>query len=111
MKQSTAIKIATGVAAAAIGGIFLYARATRPPVINRQVPEPAKPVELKRYLGKWFELVRHDNRFEKGLDLVTAEYSLEEDGRVRIVNKGSRGPKGERSHVQGHAIVADEQTS
>lgn len=108
MKQSTAIKIATGVAAAAIGGFFLYSRATRPPVINPAVPEPAKPVDLTRYLGKWFELARHENRFQKGLDSVTADYALEEDGRVRIANAGRH--NGEHSYVEGHAIVADEAT-
>lgn len=112
MKQSTAITIATGVAAAAISGLFLFARATRPPVINPHVPEPAKPVELARYLGKWFELARHENRFEKGLDAVTAEYALREDGKIQVINSGCRGgPKGERSAVEGRAIVADEVTN
>jgi len=111
MKQLTAIKIATGVAAAAIGGIFLYARASRPPVINRAVPQPAKPVDLARYAGKWFELARHENRFEKGMDAVTAEYALADGGDVRIVNSGTRGPKKQRSTVEGRAIVADEATS
>jgi apolipoprotein D and lipocalin family protein len=81
-------------------------------VINPQVPEPAKPVELARYLGKWFELARHENRFQKGLDAVTAEYMLDEDGRIGIVNSGVQGgPRGERSYVEGHAIVADDATS
>jgi apolipoprotein D and lipocalin family protein len=112
MKQSTAITIATGVAAAALGGLFLYSRSTRPPVINPAVPEPAKPVELARYLGKWFELARHENRFQKGLDAVTAEYALREDGKIGIVNSGCQaGPKGERSFAEGRAIVADEATS
>lgn len=112
MKQSTAISIATGVAAAAIGGLFLYSRATRPPVINPKVPEPARPVDLARYLGKWFELARHENRFQKGLDAVTAEYALEDDGKIRIVNSGAQGgPKGERSVAEGRAIVADEATN
>jgi len=111
MKQSTAIKIATGVAAAAVGGIFLYSRATRPPVINPKVPEPAKPVELARYVGKWFELARHENRFEKGLDRVTAEYSLAEGGKLHIVNSGTRGGKTERSYAEGRAIIADEVTN
>lgn len=109
MKQSTALTIATGVAAAAIGGIFLYSRATRPPVINPAVPEPAKPVELARYLGKWYELARHENRFQKGLDAVTTEYSLRPDGKIGIVNSGCQGgPHGERSAVEGRAVVADE---
>ena len=112
MKQSTAIKIGAGVAVAALGGLFVYSRASRPPVINRKVPEPAKPVDLARYLGKWFELARHENRFEKGLDAVTADYALAADGRIFIVNTGCQGgPKGERSVVEGRAIVADEATN
>lgn len=110
MKQSTAIKIATGVAAAAIGGLFLYSRASRPPVINAKVPQPEKPVDLTRYTGKWYELARHENRFQKGMDAVTAEYSLEKDGKVRIVNSGLRAGEKERDVSEGHAIVADEET-
>ena len=112
MKQSTALKIAAGVAAAAIGGAFLYSRSTRPPVINPKVPEPAKPVDLERYLGKWFELARHENRFEKGQDAVTAEYSLEDGDTILIVNSGRQGgPKGETNVAEGHAIVADKVTN
>jgi len=112
MKQSTALKIAAGVAAAAIGGAFLYSRSTRPPVINPKVPEPTKPVDLDRYLGKWFELARHENRFEKGLDAVTATYALDDDGTIQIVNAGRQGgPKGEPSEVEGHAVVADKATN
>lgn len=111
MKQSTAITLATGAAVAAIGGLFLYSRATRPSVINPKVPEPAKPVDLARYLGKWFELARHENRFQKGLDAVTAEYSLRDDGKIAVVNSGCQGgPNGARSAVESRAIVADETT-
>jgi len=112
MKQSTVLKILGGVTVAAVGGAFAYSRATRPPVINTKVPEPAKPVELDRYLGKWFELARHENRFEKGLDAVTAEYALGSGGKIQITNSGCQGgPKGERSFVEGKAIVADEATN
>ena len=112
MKRSTVLTIATGAAAVALGGLFAYSRATRPPVINRKVPEPAKPVELASYLGKWFELARHENRFEKGLDAVTAEYSLRTDGKIEIVNSGCQGsPTGEQSFVQGRALIADEATN
>ncbi|RYY47259.1 MAG: lipocalin [Sphingomonadales bacterium] len=112
MKQTTALKILGGVAAAAVGGAFVYLRATRPPVINAKVPEPAKPVELERYLGKWFELARHENRFEKGLDAVTAEYAMGTGGKVEITNSGCQGgPDAERSFVEGKAIVSDEATN
>lgn len=111
MKQSTAIKFAAGAAAAAVAGLFIYSRATRPPVINPKVPEPAKPVDLARYAGKWFELARHENRFQKGMDAVTAEYSLEKGGKVRVLNAGLRAGETERSEAEGHAIVADPATN
>lgn len=112
MKQSTVFKILGGVAAVAVGGAFAYSRATRPPVINPKVPEPAKPVDLDRYLGVWFELARHENRFEKGLDAVTAEYALRADGKIAITNSGCQNwPEGERSFVEGRAIVDDEETN
>ena len=112
MKRSTALSIASGVAVAAIGGLFLYSRATRPPVINRKVPEPARPVDLARYLGKWYELARHENRFEKGLDAVTAEYALLEDGKISVTNSGTLNwPEGDRSVSEGKAVVADEATN
>lgn len=112
MKQSTLLKIAAGAAAAAIGGAVLYSRATRPPVINAEVPEPAKPVDLERYLGAWYELARHENRYQKGMDAVTATYSQLPDGRIDVLNKGRLGGlKGEVREARGKAIVADDETN
>ncbi|MCB1690328.1 MAG: lipocalin family protein [Halioglobus sp.] len=54
-------------------------------------PESVTPVQgfdSNRYLGKWYEIARLDHSFEKGLDRVTAEYSLREDGGLRVVNRG-----------------------
>lgn len=55
------------------------------------MPQGVRPVsgfELDRYLGKWYEIARLDHSFERGLTRVTAEYSLREDGGVRVVNRG-----------------------
>ncbi|MDQ8198473.1 lipocalin family protein [Pelagicoccus enzymogenes] len=54
-------------------------------------PEGVVPVEnfeLERYLGLWYELARTDNRFERGLDSVTAEYTLKDDDSIRVFNRG-----------------------
>jgi len=56
------------------------------PVGNSNVPQPAKPVELKRYLGKWYEQARYEASFQKGCEAVTAEYSQNSDGAVAVVN-------------------------
>jgi apolipoprotein D and lipocalin family protein len=55
------------------------------------VPQNVAPVdgfELNRYLGKWYEIARLDHSFERGLANITADYSLREDGGVKVVNKG-----------------------
>ena len=49
---------------------------------------PVTPFDLQRYQGKWYEVARLDNRFEKGLDLVTALYLPQNDGSVRVINTG-----------------------
>jgi apolipoprotein D and lipocalin family protein len=55
------------------------------------IPENVKPVDnfkLEKYLGKWHEIARLDHSFERGLTRVTAEYSLRDDGGVRVLNRG-----------------------
>jgi apolipoprotein D and lipocalin family protein len=56
------------------------------PVGNKAVPEPLKSVELSRYLGRWYEIGRYENRFEKGCEGVTADYSLNDDGTIKVIN-------------------------
>jgi len=55
------------------------------------VPDRAVVVQdfsLERYLGTWYEIARLDHSFERGLSHVQAEYSMREDGGVRVINKG-----------------------
>mgnify|MGYP000060699184 CR=1 FL=1 len=56
-----------------------------------QAPKNVQPVqnfELERYLGTWHEIARLDHSFERGLENVTAVYSMREDGGVRVINSG-----------------------
>ncbi len=57
--------------------------------IQEAIPE----FKLKRYLGKWFEIARFDHSFERGLTNVTAQYSMREDGKVKVVNTGWKNGK------------------
>jgi apolipoprotein D and lipocalin family protein len=55
------------------------------------IPENVKPVDnfkLDKYLGQWYEIARLDHSFERGLSRVTANYSLRDDGGVRVLNRG-----------------------
>jgi len=49
---------------------------------------PVSDYDVERYTGKWYEIARLDHRFERGLSNVTAEYSMADDGSIRVVNRG-----------------------
>ena len=55
------------------------------------MPKNAKPVQdfdINKYLGSWYEIARFDFRFEKDLDNVMAQYSLNDKQNVNVVNSG-----------------------
>lgn len=79
------------------------------PACTTGMPTGVRPVsgfELDRYLGKWYEIARLDHSFERGLSRVTAEYSLREDGGLRVVNRGFSSKKGEWDEAEGKAFFA-----
>ncbi len=65
--------------------------------------EPVAGFELPRYLGRWYEIARLDHPFERGMDNVTAEYSLREDGSLRVLNRGYLRARGEWREAEGRA--------
>lgn len=66
-----------------------------------------KYFDLNRFLGKWYEIARLDNRFERNLHAVTAEYTLRKDGKIRVVNSGHKGsPEGPLSMIEGRAKLS-----
>lgn len=64
---------------------------------------PVKDFEVNRYLGKWYEIARLDHSFERGLENVTAEYSIREDGGVSVNNRGYSTADEEWSEATGKA--------
>ncbi len=74
------------------------------------MPDGVKPVEdfeLEPYLGKWYEIARLDHSFERGLSRVTAEYSLRDDGGLRVVNRGWSGDDEEWQEAEGKAYFVE----
>lgn len=100
-------------ALAAAGGVAAVAgwRAllSRHPVGNRHVPEPARPVDLKLYAGRWFEIARYEQPFEKGCEGVTAEYSLGPNGMIIVVNRCRM--VGRTREARGRARIVDHETA
>lgn len=71
------------------------------------MPESVTPVtgfELDKYLGKWYEIARLDHSFERGLEQVSADYSLREDGGVRVDNRGFFVKKNKWNTAEGKAF-------
>lgn len=60
--------------------------------------------DLHKYLGKWYEIARFDFFFEYDMDYVTADYSLNEDGSVKVVNKGFSNKKRKFEESIGKAV-------
>ena len=50
-------------------------------------------LNLQKFMGRWYEIARFDNRFERGMKDVTADYTLLPDGSVEVVNEGLRDGK------------------
>lgn len=95
-----------------IGGTLIAAAAgvalsRRSPKGNGAVPQPAKPVDLTKYLGHWYEQFRYKAPFQNGMDEVKAEYSFNDDGTVKIINRG-RKENGQWRVAIGKAKVVDE---
>ena len=62
-----------------------------------------KDFSPERYAGRWYEVVRSDNRFERGMDNVTAHYTLGDKGRITVHNQGYRVDKSRWDDITGKA--------
>jgi len=65
--------------------------------------EPVSNFDVNRYLGTWYEIARLDHSFERGLSNITADYSLREDGNLRVLNRGYNIKKKKWQDAEGKA--------
>lgn len=79
----------------------------------RTIPEgveAVQPFDKTRYLGKWYEIARLDFRFERHLNNTSAEYTLNDDGSIRVLNRGYDTLKQEWVEASGKARFVGEDT-
>lgn len=55
---------------------------------SKKKPEVVDSVNLAEYAGKWYEIARLPNRFERKLKCITATYTLRRDGKITVLNEG-----------------------
>lgn len=62
------------------------------------------PFDVNRYAGKWYEIARMDHSFERGLSDVSANYRLQPDGSLEVVNRGFDGERKDWKQAVGKAL-------
>lgn len=45
-----------------------------------------KNLDVNKYMGKWYEIAKYENRFEMGCENASAIYSLNSDGTIKVAN-------------------------
>lgn len=72
---------------------------------------PVSNFHVEKYLGTWYEIARLDFYHEKGMNHVTAHYSLRDDGGIKVLNRGYLSAKDRWREAEGKAyFVEDEHT-
>jgi lipocalin len=84
---------------AAIGTLIAKGRGTKGNIDNSTVDS----VNLDKYLGTWYEIARFDHPFERNLELVTANYSLNPNGTIKVTNSGYKTTSGKYKESVGRA--------
>lgn len=109
VRRASKLVVLGGLGLAAIGLVACSTSISRHPVGNRAVPQPRKTVDLQKYLGRWYEIARYEQGFQKGCEGVTADYSHRADGSIEVLNR-CRKPDGKLSEARGRAKVVDRDT-
>lgn len=60
-----------------------------------------KSLDLKRFMGRWYEIARFDHKFERNMQQVTTMYDIQENGQVKVVNQGLKKDKWKTSEGKG----------
>ncbi|MGH1370732.1 MAG: lipocalin family protein [Cellvibrionaceae bacterium] len=72
--------------------------------------EPIEKFEVDRYLGQWYEIARLDHSFERGLEQVAANYSMGDDGSIKVINRGFDVDENRWNRAEGKAYFVGDET-
>ena len=65
-------------------------------------------LDLKKYVGLWYEIARFDHPFERGLVGVTTEYTIKPGGSIEVIGRGYQDSlRGEKKEIVGHVHIPD----
>src|SRR6185503_12231246 len=73
--------------------------------------EVVPSVDLTRYVGRWYEISRLPNAFQKKCaDTVTANYTMRANGKIEVINR-CRKVSGEYATAKGTAKIVEKKTN
>jgi apolipoprotein D and lipocalin family protein len=77
-----------------------------------KIPRSAivEPFDKNKYLGLWHEIARLPNRIEKNLKNLTEEYSLNEDGSIKVITRAYNFDKNKPVEAEGRAKFVGSET-
>ena len=79
---------------------------------QKKIIQPVTDFDINEYLGEWYEIARFDFRWEKDIKNVRANYSLNKNGSIKVVNSGYNYKKNTYKKSVGKARVkSDEQAA
>jgi apolipoprotein D and lipocalin family protein len=96
------------IALAAMLSVFISSCKTQEMTQPDQSINSTFKFELDEYLGTWYEIARFDHTFERGLEQVTATYSIRPDGKIKVLNQGYK--NGKLKTAEGKAKLASSDT-
>lgn len=75
-------------------------------------PQTVPSVDLKRYVGTWYEIARFPQRFQKSCVATTATYVQRDDGKIDVINRCRKDRvDGKEKKARGVAKVVDPDTN
>lgn len=70
--------------------------------MNRKPDNSTTPtLDIRRFMGRWYEIARYEHRFEKGMTHVSATYTLSANGKIEVLNEGLK--EGKHKQIKGRA--------
>jgi len=72
-------------------------------ITNAQELKTVLSVDLKKYSGTWYEIASFPQRFQKGCECTTAEYTPTDKDYIIVENKCKK--NGKESSIKGKAFV------
>ena len=101
------LRIMAAIAALIFGIVtFTAAGASGPPPV-----QSVTMVDQSRWMGRWYQIARLPNRFQKGCTGSYTDFSLRDDGQINVINSCRNEKDGSLRQEKGRAWVIEPNTN